>query len=157
MRTVFDRSCTQINKNDVIWAHVKTDVNRSSATMVYHSGYHGKCWVCKTDEPKHWFCCDLCGTWMGMLCNPRQVPLAGSTEIKGDFDERFEPHGVSLHCYIWTSMIKKRHERSDLCKDCCENVILTAKSFGVKEITDRVMPAEVKRKILQYVEWGSWW
>ena len=92
-----------------------------------------------------------------MLCNPRQVPLAGSTEIKGDFDERFEPHGVSLHCYIWTSMIKKRHERSDLCKDCCENVILTAKSFGVKENTDRDMPLEVKRKILQYVEWGSWW
>ena len=99
-----------------------------------------------------------------MHCNPRHVERFRTENEKEmdldkltDPDQRFGPHEVSLHCYIWTSMIKKRHDRSDLCKDCCENVILTAKSFGVKENTDRVMPVRAKRKILQYVEWGSWW
>ena len=117
--------------------------------MVYYSRQYGKCHVCQKEKPTRWFRCVICGVWMGSLCNPRQVPLAKGLDDDED-ESRFEQFEVSLHCYIWTSEVKLRSQRADLCSSCCIDEILN-KFFA------RELPILAQRRILQYVSWGSWW
>ena len=121
----------------------------AAASMVYYSRTHGKCRVCQHCKPGTWFRCVICGVWMGMHCNPRQVPLATGFDDAKD-ESRFDPFEVSLHCYIWTSEVKLRSKRADLCLTCCINMILN-------RIFANVLPILVQRTVLRYVSWGSWW
>ena len=84
---------------------------------------------------------------MGSACNPRQVPHATGRDLLLD-DSRYEQFEVSLHCYIWTSEVKFRDLRADLCCNCVSNKVLK---------WERELPAHVKRKILQFVSYASWW
>ena len=84
-----------------------------------------------------------------MHCNPRQVPLANPRDDAAD-ESRFEPFEVSLHCYIWTSDVKLRSQRADLCSSCCINKV-------VNKIFERVLPILAQRRILKFVSYGSWW
>ena len=125
----------------------------SCSIMVYYRRYYGKCHVCKQCRPSSWFRCNLCGIWMGMHCNPKQVPFASKNE---DEDRRFQHFEVALHCYVWTSTSSFRAERADLCCVCVETKVLANVAFGVPcDFPD--LPAHVKRRILKFVEWGSWW
>ena len=133
-----------------ITACIKRELAGAVVRMVYRSSYHGKCRVCQRCRPKHWFRCNLCGEWMGLHCNPRQVPFASP---KDTVDNRFEQFEVSLHCYIWTSEAPDRSLRADLCIKCCEEKILKTSS----EINATELPAHVKRRILKFISWGSWW
>ena len=111
--------------------------------MVYYRKSHGKCKVCKICRPRHWFRCVICGRWMGMHCNPKQV---WDTSLGLEDERRFDQDEVSLHCYIWTSN-NDRSERADLCVFCCESQLLPS-----------TFPAHIKRRILKFVSWGSrWW
>ena len=123
--------------------------------MVHYRKRYGECHVCGVCKPGTWFRCVVCGIWMGMSCNPRgqQVthyhkdsngnPLS---RYHNDSDARFASGDVSLHCYIWTSDVKDRSQRADLCCECAANAILPSK-----------LPTSAKRLIWQYVSWGSWW
>ena len=51
------------------------------------------------------------------------MALAGGVDVAVD-DSRIEQFDVSLHCYIWTSEVKLRSQRADLCSSCCINRIL---------------------------------
>ena len=84
-----------------------------------------------------------------MHCNPRQVPLATGLDDAAD-ERRFEQFEVSLHCYIWTSEVKLRSKRADLCVSCCKNKILN-------KLFVRELPILAQRRILKFVSWGSWW
>ena len=84
-----------------------------------------------------------------MHCNPRQVPLASGLDDAVD-ERRFEQFEVSLHCYIWTSDVKLRSQRADLCVSCCTIKILN-------KIFEFELPILAQRRILQFVSWGSWW
>ena len=117
---------------------------RLLAKMVYYKKSHGKCHVCQRCSPRTWFRCRLCGVWMGSGCNPRQVPYATGNLLLDD--SRYEQFDVSLHCYIWTSEVKNVDLRADLCCNCVSNKVLK-----------RVDPVHVKRKILQFMSWASWW
>ena len=122
------------------------------STMVYYARMYGKCHVCRICTPGTWFRCVICGAWMGMHCNPRKLALArtpfGSEEsdIEEENLRRYLDHEVTLHCYIWTSDAKDIKKRADLCAICCSNRLLPP-----------AFPTGVKRKIWEFVSWGSWW
>ena len=86
----------------------------------------------------------MCGAWMGKGCNPRKVPHA-TPNCPSD-DSRYERFDVSLHCHIWTSKVDNVDLRADLCCNCVSTKVLKS-----------VEPVHVKRKILQFMSWASWW
>ena len=144
---LFSRSCITVAlRFELVRKLLRVSFQKSfgaRANMVYYNRSYGKCHVCQQCTPGTWFRCVICGVWMGELCNPRQVPLATGKDDAVD-DCRFEQFEVSLHCHIWTSEIKLRSKRADLCSSCCIWIL-------------RELPILAQRRILKYVSYGSWW
>ena len=86
---------------------------------------------------------------MGKLCDPSNAAMTMVPRSLNE-DARFGFNDVSLHCYIWTSN-DSRTQRADLCVNCCRDVVL------VPENPVHRLPVHVKRRILKFVSWGSWW
>jgi len=103
--------------------------------MVYYNRPYDKCHVCQICKPFTWFRCVICGVWMGMHCNPPQLPLPTGDD---DVDD------------ARTSEVKLRSQRADLCSSCCINKISN-------KIFERELPILVQRRALKCVSYGSWW
>ena len=116
--------------------------------MVHYRKNYGKCHVCSECSPRAWFRCVLCGNWMGMSCDPKRK-FGTSYSIRDD--RRFDSDDAVLHCYIWTSDERTRAQRADLCSNCATRRIWQHVPLGEN------LPTSTKRRIWQFVSWGSWW
>ena len=123
-------------------------VKRVKTIMVYRKNTKWKCQVCREHKPASWFCCVICGKWMGKGCTNESY----DNMLDINDPRRFAEGQVSLHCHIWTDDTSDNEHRADLCKECCEYKILKKPTHIAEDL-----PRCVKRQILQYVSTASWW
>ena len=93
-------------------------------------------------------------------------------------DDQWDGWHISLHCYIWTSIVRDRRQRADMCVVCVEHIVLSREGFNASDslklaglpvhVNDLILkfvgprglpelPVDSKRVILKFVSWASWW
>ena len=116
-----------------------------------------------------WHRCVLCGRWIGRWCRARKTQSAASAPSSSFSSPGFQgfppgcrmlrkfrghPDLFSLHCLIWTSDLRFRSRRADICRDCIAGKLCIIKHAGGNE---QVLPINVLRNILVYVGYASSW